>query len=521
MECDTTDDAITVLAVTADREFATDCERHLPANADLSVVIAETVSEAVDFLADERRIDCIVSDHDLPDTDGVAFLQAVRAQSPTLPFILFTSEGSEQVASRAISANVTDYLIKEEYDDQWDRLAALVTDAVSYYRDQRGLVNTEARSKTLLDASNDMIAVVRDGHVEYVNETCIDFLGADARTAVIGQTVRHWMSTVGDTSITDQLGAVQAADRSLDNIEARLKCVDGDDVPVELTATHITWADRPAVVLVVRDIAERKESERLLRQFRRAVEAAGHAIYMTDTEGTITYVNPAFERITGYDSEVAVGRTPRILNSGEMSDDYYEELWETISAGEVWEEEIQDRRESGEVYYAHQTIAPLTDSDGEVEAYVAVQTDTSEQKEYEAKLRQYEHAIEGANDLIAAIDDEYRYLFANEAYREFHGFDAESVTGRSVVESIGAEAFENVEPQLEKAFVGQTVQYRMIRSRPVRPDRTFDIRYYPLTDDDNDVWGSSERCAIGPMKLNANDSSRRLTGCCAITSAMN
>ncbi|AZH25913.1 PAS domain S-box protein [Haloplanus aerogenes] len=128
--------------------------------------------------------------------------------------------------------------------------------------------------------------------------------------------------------------------------------------------------------------------ERALRRFSRAVEAAGNAVFITDTDGTIEYVNPAFSEITGYDRLDAVGETPNLLDSGEMPDEYFEELWATIRAGEGWEEEIVNRRANGDLYHAKQTIAPITEGDGdEIEGFVAVQIDITERKERERHLQ--------------------------------------------------------------------------------------------------------------------------------------
>jgi PAS domain S-box-containing protein len=135
-----------------------------------------------------------------------------------------------------------------------------------------------------------------------------------------------------------------------------------------------------------RYFTEREARERELRRFRRAVEAAGHAVFLTDTDGTIEYANPAFEEITGYDHEEVIGSTPSILNSGEMSDAYFAELWDTILSGEEWAEEVVNRRADGSLYHAHQTIAPIAD-DGDIETFVAIQTDITERKERERQLR--------------------------------------------------------------------------------------------------------------------------------------
>ncbi len=132
--------------------------------------------------------------------------------------------------------------------------------------------------------------------------------------------------------------------------------------------------------------SQRRERERELRRFRRAIEASAHAIFITDTDATIEYVNPAFERETGYTAEEAVGETPNILYSGQQDDDYYQQFWETIESGEQWESEIVNRRKSGETFHAHQTVAPIADDDGEIEAYVAIQTNVTERKERQRQL---------------------------------------------------------------------------------------------------------------------------------------
>lgn len=78
---------------------------------------------------------------------------------------------------------------------------------------------------------------------------------------------------------------------------------------------------------------ERSQAD--LRRFKKAADAAAHAFYITDPEGTIEYVNPAFEEITGYSASEAIGANPRMLKSGEMSEGYYEKLWNTVLAGDV------------------------------------------------------------------------------------------------------------------------------------------------------------------------------------------
>ncbi len=142
------------------------------------------------------------------------------------------------------------------------------------------------------------------------------------------------------------------------------------------------------------DITARKRHERDLRRFKRATEAAGQAIFLTDSTGEIMYANPAFETITGYSQSEAIGSTPgELLHSGEMSDEYYHQMWDAINAGEQWEQRIVDQRKSGEYYHAHQMIAPITDDEGDVTELVAIQADITDHVEQERQVNALDRVL--------------------------------------------------------------------------------------------------------------------------------
>lgn len=124
---------------------------------------------------------------------------------------------------------------------------------------------------------------------------------------------------------------------------------------------------------LIPETARRLTAHQNALRYKEAITQAGTAVFITDTDGTIQYVNPAFERLTGYSEEEAVGATPNILNSGEMSEDHYKHLWETITAGDVFEERITNKKKSGERYIAEQTISPVIGEDSEPIAFVAIQ----------------------------------------------------------------------------------------------------------------------------------------------------
>lgn len=119
--------------------------------------------------------------------------------------------------------------------------------------------------------------------------------------------------------------------------------------------------------------------------FYRAVEQSPASIVITDAAGNIEYVNPKFERLTGYSKEEVLGKNPRVLKSGETSGDEYEDLWETITAGKTWRGEFHNNK-NGELYWEYASISGLVDDDGNVTHFVAVKEDITERKEMEQAL---------------------------------------------------------------------------------------------------------------------------------------
>lgn len=125
-----------------------------------------------------------------------------------------------------------------------------------------------------------------------------------------------------------------------------------------------------------------------LTRLATAVEQAGESLVITDLSGNIQYVNPAFTRATGYTAQEARGQNPRILQSGEHSPQFYEEMWATLSAGETWRGNLINRSKDGTRFHEFATITPLRRGDGKSYGYVAVKRDITKQIELERQLFQ-------------------------------------------------------------------------------------------------------------------------------------
>lgn len=135
------------------------------------------------------------------------------------------------------------------------------------------------------------------------------------------------------------------------------------------------------------DITERKRLEEDLLKFKLGIERSGEGIFITDRDGIIIYINPAFEKIYGFSREEALGKTPRILKSGTLPPEVYKQFWGTIQAKEVMSGEIVNRTSDGRLLTAYSSVNPILNEGGDIIGYLAIQRDITENKRMEEDLR--------------------------------------------------------------------------------------------------------------------------------------
>lgn len=141
---------------------------------------------------------------------------------------------------------------------------------------------------------------------------------------------------------------------------------------------------------IAKDITEQMKAEETLRKLSKAVEQNPAAIIITDSQGIVEYVNPKFVEVTGFTPEEIIGKTPRILRSGNKSPDEYAKLWSTILSGEEWTGEFTNKKKDGTFFREHVIISPIKNADGEITHFVAVKEDITERREAEEKLKRAE-----------------------------------------------------------------------------------------------------------------------------------
>ncbi len=279
-------------------------------------------------------------------------------------------------------------------------IAALTGERTRMIREQaerETALRGEARYLEIAETANEGVWTL-DARLltSYVNRRMGDMLGYSPDD-MLGKSVVSFMF---DEDTEQKRAELDRRKRGIsEQLETRFRRQDGSELWVRVSTTgsfdaegHFTGslAMMSDITEQKRREAETKVSRRELLLLTRAVEQTDDSVVVTDERGVIKYVNPAFEKTTGYTREEAVGRTPAILKSGHHGPDFYRGLWDELLHGRTFRGTLVNRKKTGELYWAEQTITPIKDDAGEVTHFVSVLKDVTELRrkhEQEVQLR--------------------------------------------------------------------------------------------------------------------------------------
>jgi PAS domain S-box-containing protein len=211
-----------------------------------SVVGETSAVEGLNRLQQEE-FDCIVSDYDMPNTDGLEFLEIIREQHPDLPFILYTAKGSEEVASEAVSAGVTEYMQKEASTEQYTVLANRIQNAVERYRSQQQFWDALSWYHRLVEQDIAGMFIIQDGEFVYVNEQLAEMFGY-MRSELLGECPTTIAHDSTDEAVLSEL--LDAATEQSHNFNRSLTAegADGSRLTVNVHGGSVCYGGTPACI---------------------------------------------------------------------------------------------------------------------------------------------------------------------------------------------------------------------------------------------------------------------------------
>jgi PAS domain S-box-containing protein len=227
--------------------------------------------------------------------------------------------------------------------------------------------------------TNGIITYANPGFEKVYGFSQMEAVGQNPRIIQSGLMTKENYQQFWDTLLSKQTLSGEIVNKSKDG---KLVYIAGTNSPIMDENGNIL-----GFLAVHHNITERKQSEDAMRLQSTALETAANTVVLAKTDGTITWVNPAFTEQTGYTFDEAIGKTPRLFKSGLHDQSFYKNMWETILSGNAWQGEVTNLHKNGELFTVQQTITPVTDASGKITHFASIWQDVTASKLYEKTLQ--------------------------------------------------------------------------------------------------------------------------------------
>jgi len=295
------------------------------------------------------------------------------------------------------------------------------------------LRDSEERYRTLAEAARDIILILdSDRHIQYVNNVALEQTGL-AKEDVIGRKPEEiFPAELGALEWVNFSRVFESGEPFYSENELKIgnqkRWMGTQLTPIRNPAGRVS-----AALGISRDITDRVRSEEALVRLNKAVEASGEVVFMTDEDGIITFVNPEFTRLYGYQPEEVIGKaTPRKLKSGVVPPGTYVEFWQTLLNKQVAKMEVVNRTEDGRLINVEGSASPILDAQGNITGFLAVQRDVTERVQAERERKLMAQTIASARDCVSITDIDDKILYVNAAFLETYGYTEEEVLGEQI-----------------------------------------------------------------------------------------
>jgi len=494
-------ESVRVLHVDDNSEFADTTAALLEHEADwLRIETALSAETALEKLS-PGRFDCVVSDYDMPGENGIEFLEAVRERDPELPFILYTGKGSEEIASDAISAGVTDYLQKGSGAEQYTLLVNRIRNAVDAHRSQRKLDERTRRLESLISSLPGMVyrrLNTSGWPMETVGgeiESLTGYTAADFETGAV-----TWGDDILHPEDRDRIRtAVQEALAADDEFEVTYRIITADATMKWIWERGHRVPDAAADTDVlegfVTDITDLREREQELQRYERMVNTMQESACIYDTEERFELVNEHLASFYGTSRAELEGERsqliPKIRN--EYEGDPYQELLD--GERDELRGEVSGEFPGHGYEVLEYRLTPLV-VDGQVEGVVGVTREVTEQRDHEMQVAKQRSILkaqqEAVIDGILVADENNSIISYNERFVDMWQLprdiaergDGEAALDWTVEQLAEPEAVrENIQSLYDNP--GMTAR----DETELADGRVFDRYTAPVVDDDGTCYG--------------------------------
>jgi len=305
----------------------------------------------------------------------------------------------------------TDYVRNRSEEYIW----AYVRDISERKRSEEALRHSEERFRGISSAASDAIVMMDErANISFWNlaaekmfgYSSDEALGASLHELIVPERYRAAFTKAFPVFLETGQGSVLGKIN-----EMMVMPKEGPEFPAEVAISRVQLWGRWHAAGIVRDVSERRRAERERARLAMAVEQAAEMILVVDPEGVIQYVNPAFERVTGYARDEAIGQTPHLVKSGKHDERFYDEMWKQIRSGKVWTGQMTNRKKDGSFYQEAGTISPIFDDSGAIINFVSVRRDLTRELELESQLRQSQK-MEAIGLLAGGVAHDFNNLLA-------------------------------------------------------------------------------------------------------------
>lgn len=371
------------------------------------------ISECVDSEQEFRQMlvdfkpTIILSDYRMPSFDGMKALKIAQDEMPDVPFIVLTGSINEDIAVECMRNGADDYVIKQNLK----RLIPSIHSAIekkklkrSQEEIQKQLESSDMKYRMLIEQSVDAIFMLLNNKFIFVNRNFeswfqinLDELNSPdfVLTSIVdAECLKEFQNNIS--------AAVKKPGTSL-TFEMQLLFSSGKHMDAEIAFSSFQYNDEVAYQGVIHDISQRKKLLERNVLLSRAMEQSPVSIVITNSEATIEYVNPAYERSTGYTFEELIGRNQNILKSGHHSSEFYALMWEQLKNGKIWQGEIKNRTKNGNILWESMSISPIFNTQGALEHFVGVKEDITAKMQTLEELRIAKEKAEESDRLKSAF----------------------------------------------------------------------------------------------------------------------